>query len=68
VLLVPVGFVSDHVEVLYDIDLVFREYGMKKGVSVSRSESLNDSPLLTQALASIVSSRAGASLPVGRSQ
>ena len=68
VLLVPVGFVSDHVEVLYDIDLVFREYGMKKGVSVSRSESLNDSPVFIQALASIVSSRAGAFLPVGRSQ
>jgi len=67
VLLVPVGFVADHVEVLYDIDVVFRDYGMKKGVSVLRSESLNDSPLFIEALASIVSSRIGASLPVGRS-
>ena len=30
-MLVPIGFVSDHVEVLYDIDIVFRDYGMKKG-------------------------------------
>ncbi len=64
-LLVPVGFVSDHVEVLYDIDIVFRDYGMKRGVAVSRSESLNDSETLIQALASIVSKRAGVSLPVG---
>ena len=64
-LLVPVGFVSDHVEVLYDIDVVFRGYGMKKGVAVSRSESLNDSSIFIQALASIVLERAGASLPVG---
>ncbi len=67
VLLVPIGFVSDHVEVLYDIDVVFRDYGMKKGVSVFRTESLNDSPLFIQALATIVSNRIGASLPVGRS-
>ncbi len=64
-LLVPVGFVSDHVEVLYDIDIVFREYGMKKGISVSRSESLNDSPIFIQGLASIVSGRLGAPSPTG---
>lgn len=57
VLIAPVGFVSDHVEILYDIDVVFRDYGKARGVSVSRSESLNDSPMLIQALASIVSAR-----------
>ncbi len=57
VLLAPVGFVSDHLEILYDIDVAFREYGKAKGVSVWRSESLNDSPLFIQALASIVSAR-----------
>lgn len=57
VVLAPIGFVSDHVEILYDIDVVFREYGKQKGISVTRSESLNDSPLFIQALASIVSSR-----------
>jgi ferrochelatase len=57
VLIAPVGFVSDHVEILYDIDVVLRDYGRSKGVTVSRSESLNDSPLFIRALASIVGSR-----------
>ena len=59
VLLAPVGFVCDHVEILYDIDVVFRAYGMTRGVTVHRSESLNDSPLFIQALAAIVEERAG---------
>jgi ferrochelatase len=59
VLLAPVGFVCDHVEILYDIDVAFREYGKTKGVTVHRSESLNDSPLFIQALAAIVEERAG---------
>jgi ferrochelatase len=61
VLLAPVGFVSDHVEILYDIDVAFREYGRERGVTVHRSESLNDSPLFVQALASLVSERTGTS-------
>jgi len=59
VLLAPVGFVCDHVEILYDIDVVFREYGRARGVVVHRTESLNDSPLFLQALAAIVEGRAG---------
>ena len=58
VLLAPVGFVSDHVEILYDIDVVFREYGRAKCVTVHRSESLNDSPLFIGALADIVREKA----------
>jgi ferrochelatase len=58
VLLAPVGFVCDHVEILYDIDIAFRAYGKTKGVTVHRSESLNDSPLFIQALADIVKERA----------
>lgn len=56
-LLAPIGFVSDHVEILYDIDVAFREYAQKKGVCVVRTESLNASPLLIRCLASIVSKR-----------
>jgi ferrochelatase len=59
VLLAPVGFVCDHVEILYDIDVVFRAYGKTKGVTVQRSESLNDSPLFIQALAAVVQERLG---------
>jgi ferrochelatase len=65
VLLAPVGFVSDHVEILYDIDILFREYGNSRGVSVFRSESLNDSPLFIQALASIVSTRMATAVTPG---
>ena len=57
VLLAPIGFVSDHVEILYDIDIAFREYAQKKGVRVVRPESLNASPLFIRCLASIVSKR-----------
>ena len=59
VLLVPVGFVSDHVEILYDIDVLFRNYGRERGVTVRRSESLNDSPEFASALASLVTARIG---------
>jgi ferrochelatase len=66
VLLAPVGFVCDHVEILYDIDVVFREYGKARGVMVHRSESLNDSPLFIQALAAIVEERLGQKAENGR--
>lgn len=57
VLLAPVGFVADHVEILYDIDIHFREYGKGRGVTVHRSDSLNDSALFIKALTEIVSGR-----------
>jgi ferrochelatase len=59
VLLVPVGFVSDHVEILYDIDVLFHDYGKARGVRVRRSESLNDSAKFASALASLVTNRIG---------
>ncbi len=65
VLIAPVGFVADHVEILYDIDVLFREYGNARGVKVSRPQSLNDSPLFIQALASIVSARLAAAVTPG---
>lgn len=54
VLIAPVGFLSDHVEVLYDIDIAFRDYAGRKGLTLWRTESLNDSPLLIEALAAVV--------------
>lgn len=65
VLIAPIGFVCDHVEILYDVDIVFREYGKSKGVTVHRSESLNDSPALTEALASVVKARINVTLQEG---
>jgi len=55
-LLVPIGFVSDHVEILYDVDIALRQYGQAQGVTVWRSESLNDSPLFIAALVAVASS------------
>ncbi|HUI42824.1 MAG TPA: ferrochelatase [Terriglobia bacterium] len=56
-LIAPVGFVCDHVEILYDIDIAFRRYAQDKGVTISRPESLNDSPLFIEALADLVNCR-----------
>ena len=49
----PIGFLCDHVEILYDIDIAFKEYAAKVGIRLERPESLNDSPLLTRALAKL---------------
>ena len=57
VIIQPVGFVCDHVEVLYDIDIAFRHLGSQIGLEVSRPESLNDSPAFIAALAAIVQER-----------
>jgi len=54
VVVAPIGFLCDHVEVLYDVDIVFRDYAAAKGITLWRTESLNDSPLLIEALAALV--------------
>src|SRR5262249_30945514 len=54
VLIQPVGFLCDHVEVLYDIDIAFKEFAEKAGMRLWRTESLNGSKLLTEALAGLV--------------
>jgi len=54
VLIAPIGFVCDHVEILYDVDIAFRQYAQGKGLRLWRTESLNDSRLLIEALAAIV--------------
>jgi ferrochelatase len=53
----PVGFLCDHVEVLYDIDIAFKQFTEKEGMRLWRAESLNGSPMLTAALAEVVRSR-----------
>jgi protoporphyrin/coproporphyrin ferrochelatase len=53
-LVVPVGFVCDHVEVLYDIDIAGRNLASANGARLERSESLNASPTLIAALVDLV--------------
>lgn len=53
VLLQPVGFLCDHVEILYDVDIAFREYAAGKGMRLERPESLNLSRTLAHAIADL---------------
>jgi ferrochelatase len=53
----PIGFLCDHVEVLFDIDIGFKKFAAGEGMKLWRAESLNDSPSLIAALANIVRSR-----------
>jgi ferrochelatase len=55
VVMQPVGFLCDHVEILYDIDIAFKETARQLGLKLWRAESLNDSPTLVKALAEVVS-------------
>ncbi len=54
VVLQPVGFLCDHVEILYDIDIAFTQTAEELGLRLFRPESLNDSPLLAKALVQVV--------------
>jgi ferrochelatase len=54
VVLHTIGFLCDHVEILYDIDIAFREFAEGLGMKLVRPASLNDSPLLTEALVDLV--------------
>jgi ferrochelatase len=53
----PIGFLCDHVEVLYDIDIAFRQFAQENGMKLWRAESLNESPLLCAAIADVARSR-----------
>ncbi|HEY4011138.1 MAG TPA: ferrochelatase [Acidobacteriaceae bacterium] len=50
VVIQPIGFLCDHVEILYDIDINFRQVARELGMTIYRPESLNDSPTLIRAL------------------
>jgi len=53
VLVTPLGFVADHLETLYDLDIVLAEKARSLGLVLRRSPSLNDSPEFIEALADI---------------
>jgi ferrochelatase len=53
-LLVPIGFVCDHVEILYDIDIEYQSLARRLGVQLERTASLNDDPGLVAAVATAV--------------
>ncbi len=65
VVIAPIGFVCDHVEVLYDVDIGFRKFAEEQGLAMWRTESLNTSPTFISALADLASARLGVTGSVG---
>jgi ferrochelatase len=63
VLLVPIGFVCDHVEVLYDVDIEHKHQAAELGIRLERIDMLNDDPGLVEAVATAI--RRAVSDPVG---
>jgi protoporphyrin/coproporphyrin ferrochelatase len=54
VLIAPVQFLADHLEILYDIEIGARQQAEENGIIFARTESLNTSPLFIKALAAVV--------------
>jgi ferrochelatase len=54
VLIAPIGFVCEHVEVLYDVDIVFKRQASSLGMQLERIEMLNTSPEMIDGLAELV--------------
>ena len=54
VLIAPIQFLADHLEILYDIEIGAREQAEQHGIQFARTESLNTSPLFIRALAEVV--------------
>ena len=53
-LIAPIGFVSEHVEILYDIDIEYQRVAYECGVHLERIEMLNTAPEMIQGLATLV--------------
>ena len=54
ILIVPIGFVSDHIEVLYDIDILYRKKAESLGMVLKRSPSINFSERFIEAISNAV--------------
>jgi len=54
ILMVPIAFVSDHIETLYEIDMLYREQADNLGMRLESTQGLNDDPLFILALKELV--------------
>ena len=59
-LVCPIGFVSDHLEILYDLDVEAQEFARERGIEIRRTPSFNARPEFIAALAAVVSDRIAA--------
>lgn len=57
VVIMPIGFLCDHVEVLYDIDVAFKQFASEQGMKLWRTESLNTSATFILALTQLASEK-----------
>lgn len=55
VIIVPISFVSDHIETLFEIDIYYRNMAERLGLRLIRTESLNTNPIFIEALYNLVS-------------
>jgi len=58
VLIAPIGFVCEHVEILYDVDIVFKRQAEALGMQLERIEMLDTAPKMITGLAELVRHRA----------
>ena len=54
ILVVPISFVSDHIETLYEIDILYKNIAEKLGIKFKRAESLNIHPYFIEALKDLI--------------
>jgi ferrochelatase len=66
VLIAPVQFLSDHLEILYDIEVGAREQAEEHGIVFHRTQSLNTMPLFVEALAAVVEETLTRAAPLER--
>jgi len=58
VLIAPIGFVCEHVEILYDVDIVFQQQAQELGVQLERIQMLGDAPRMIFGLANLIREQA----------
>ncbi|MGH7785911.1 MAG: ferrochelatase, partial [Candidatus Binatia bacterium] len=56
-LVVPLGFVCDHVEVLYDLDIEAKQIADASGIGFVRAETVNDHPSFVRMMAQVIAER-----------
>jgi ferrochelatase len=58
VLIAPIGFTCEHVEILYDVDIVFKQQAESLGMQLERIEMLNTAPKMIDGLAELIQQKA----------
>ena len=54
ILICPIGFITDHLETLYDLDIALKAWADERGIEISRTPCLNDAPELIEVLVQLV--------------